>query len=117
MNGNDERTNDEVIEAVVTHTPLALYTSAKYVLEPSGVGIMVESPGFQPVWVRMVHVIACCATHRHTCGADLIRVLLHVLNGLQRAQHLINIAAKCQVVDGGVLDDALQNENHDSASH
>ena len=40
--------------------------------------------------------------------ADLIRVLLHVLDGLQSALGLLHTSAKCQVVDGAVLDDALR---------
>eukprot|EP00982_Pelagococcus_subviridis_P007331 30555-Pelagococcus_subviridis.AAC.3 len=50
--------------------------------------------------------------HRDVAGlpprrANLIRVLLHVLKRLQRAQRLVHGAAEREVVDGGVLHDAL----------
>ena len=40
--------------------------------------------------------------------ADLVWVLLHILHSLQDAQSLLHIAAERQVVDGGVLNDALR---------
>ena len=44
--------------------------------------------------------------------SHLVRVFLHVLDGLQNAQSLLHIAAKGQVVDCGVLDDTLHTAAH-----
>ena len=61
----------------------------KYSLEPLGSGFMVFSPGVQ------------------LAGANLVRVGLHVLEGLQNPQGLINVAAHRQVVDGGMHDHTI----------
>ncbi len=47
------------------------------------------------------------------CRADLIWVLLHILDGLQSALGLLDAPSKRQIVDGGVLDDSL----HITRSH
>ena len=44
-------------------------------------------------------------------SAHLVGVLLDVLDSLQDAQCLVHITAKRQVVDGGVLDDALHGSS------
>ena len=53
--------------------------------------------------------------HLPACRADLIRVVLHVLDGLQHAERLVHAAAKCQVVYRRVLDDALSQDRRRNA--
>ena len=48
-------------------------------------------------------------------GANLIGMGLHVLEGLQNAQGLINVAAHGQVVDGGVHDHTIGIDDEQAA--
>jgi hypothetical protein len=42
--------------------------------------------------------------------ANLVRVLLNILDRLENPNRLVNASAECHVVDGGMLDDALEHK-------
>lgn len=79
------------------------------VITPSQQQALERSEVLLGLFGRGVHGVAAGGP---PCGTDLIRVLLHVLYRLQYAQCLLHVAPEGQVVDGGVLDDALRTCRH-----
>lgn len=49
-----------------------------------------------------------------SCWANLIWVVLDILESLEHTEGLIDISSECQVVDGGVLDDSLLVNDEES---
>lgn len=63
--------------------------------------------GFEVLLAELGVGLHCLFSGLPSGGADLIRVVLHVLHGLQRAEGLVNASPDSQVVDGRVLDNTL----------